>query len=424
MTKKRTLKILVVDDTPQILMLLEMHLKQLGHLPLKAKNGKEALDTALQEKPDLILLDIMMPVMNGLEALEEIKKHTPSTPVAMISASTANAHLKQALKRGAIGYISKPVKFNELDLLINEIIQKNELQETQMRMQEMSRLAALGEMVGHVAHEVLNPLTALLSKIETMIKDQTKTQEAGLGVIQTITGEWKQKYVSGELSSYLDKKIPGHERGFNHAQEDFSDIDTITNELLKMREKGLEELKFLQRHLIRINKIINNLRTLARKSETLEETDINKILKDTKELLRDTLWKRGINIVENYDKNLPKVMVDPDELMQVFTNITKNAADAIEMRSDIPLDEKKIIYHTTHNHGKVLIRVVDKGVGIPKDKWESIFDSSFTTKDRTKGTGLGLSISRRLIRNFDGDILVEASDPKKGTVILVWLPTE
>jgi signal transduction histidine kinase len=70
------------------------------------------------------------------------------------------------------------------------------------------------------------------------------------------------------------------------------------------------------------------------------------------------------------------------------------------------------------------VRIVDKGVGIPKDKWDSIFDSSFTTKDRTKGTGLGLSISRRLIRNFDGDILVEASDPKKGTVILVWLPTE
>ncbi|RMH73620.1 MAG: hybrid sensor histidine kinase/response regulator [Gemmatimonadetes bacterium] len=421
MSDKRKLKILVADDTPTILKMIDMRLKMTGHQVETAVNGREAVDKASTFKPDLVLLDIMMPDMSGLEALQRIKRIAPKVPIAMVSASTAKEHLKEALNGGAIGYIQKPVNFKELDNLIAEVLQQLAASEMQEKMEQMSRLAALGEISGRVAHEVLNPATAISARLEKLINEAAKSTDSRLSVIQDILQDWKKEYVNGTLLEYLNATVPGET--VTHAQEDFHDLDTLLNEQMAIEQKRLEELQFLQKHLLRIIKIVDSMRGMARQKATIEEIDVNKVLKDTRELMYDTLWKRGIQVVESYDETIPKVLADANELLQVFSNITKNGADAIEMLPpDAPPREKNIYYHTSFEEGHVHIRISDLGIGIPKDKWDTIFESDYTTKDSSKGTGLGLGISRRFVRNWGGDIMVEDSVVGEGTTFLIRIP--
>jgi signal transduction histidine kinase len=420
---QKKLKILAADDTPQILRMIEMRLSLSGHTVIKAMNGREAVEKASQYKPDFILLDIMMPDMNGLEALMQIKKFAPNIPIAMVTASTANKHLKEALNHGAIGYITKPINFKDIDRLISEVTHKFKLENMQTQIEDISRMAAIGEVSGRIAHDILNPVSSILSKIELLIRESSDMDNSIDG-IEKIIQVWKQQFVSGGLEDYLNQTLPSYTQSQTNAQKDFTSLDSGLLTLRKKQGKLSEEIKNIERQLVRVIMLLDNLRGLSEERATVEEVDINKLLRDTKEIVYDMLWKRDIQIVENYSQNIPKIMANSSELMQVFTNITRNAADSIEkLPPDTPSRKKKISYDTSLSHNRIEIRISDRGVGIPEMDWERIFDPNYTTKNR-KGAGLGLSISRRFIRNLGGDIEVENSIPGQGTFILIWIPAK
>jgi two-component system NtrC family sensor kinase len=121
-----------------------------------------------------------------------------------------------------------------------------------------------------------------------------------------------------------------------------------------------------------------------------------------------------VTIVEDYAGNLPPIRVDASQMVQVYTNVTLNAIQAMER-------DGKLIVSTGMEHDELYVRFEDTGCGIPKDQLERIFEPFVTSKAATEGTGLGLAVCRSLVVRHHGRITVE-SEVGKGSIFTVWLP--
>ncbi len=117
-------RILVADDDPYSLKLLDFRLKSLGHETIFAVDGREALEIATKEKPDLVLLDIMMPVINGFQVLRKLKsqEETKNIPVIMLTAKVQEKDVVTGLEAGAVDYVTKPFSFAELSARVNRAL--------------------------------------------------------------------------------------------------------------------------------------------------------------------------------------------------------------------------------------------------------------------------------------------------------------
>jgi signal transduction histidine kinase len=227
-------------------------------------------------------------------------------------------------------------------------------------------MAALGQLVAGVAHEVNNPLAFLKSNIELIKKNLQKIKED-----------------DGE-KSYNPK-------------------------LLKQFKKQVDT------SITGINRIATIIRTLKRFSKPDTDgwsiSDINQGLKDTLVLVYNQL-KHRIEVIEDYGK-LPAIECNIGQLNQVFMNLILNSSQAMA--------KGKIWIKSWNDDKNIFIEIRDNGRGIPKDKINKIFDPFFTTKDM--GTGLGLSICYRIIQDHGGEILVDSKEGK-GTKITIKLPME
>lgn len=140
------MKILVADDVPVNLMLISKHLKRSGHEIIEATNGSEAVEKYFTEHPDIILLDIMMPVMNGYEAAEKIKAQTdrPWVPIIFLSALSSEADQVKGLAAGADDYVTKPINLDVLDAKMMAMLRISEIQQ---------QLAETTRQLQHYHHE-------------------------------------------------------------------------------------------------------------------------------------------------------------------------------------------------------------------------------------------------------------------------------
>jgi len=117
-------RILVADDDPLSIKLLNFRLRSVGHEVISAVNGGETLEIATREKPDLVLLDIMMPVMNGFQVLRKLKsqEETKNIPVIMLTSKVQEKDVVFGLETGAEDYITKPFSFAELNARVNRVL--------------------------------------------------------------------------------------------------------------------------------------------------------------------------------------------------------------------------------------------------------------------------------------------------------------
>lgn len=119
-------KILIVDDEVDVCKTISRFLQQKGYVPIVANNGKDALSKLASEKPELILLDIRMPDMDGVECLKRIKKHNPKVIVIMVTCVTDIDTAKKAIELGAKDYITKPISFDSLETAVSTYLFLNE----------------------------------------------------------------------------------------------------------------------------------------------------------------------------------------------------------------------------------------------------------------------------------------------------------
>jgi signal transduction histidine kinase len=317
----------------------------------------------------------------------------------------------------------------KLNQAYEELSQKNvELEKTlaaltasQERLREAEKLAVIGEIASRVAHEVLNPMTALLSRTQSEM-DLLDTSERGLQAMKEIIAEWQENFESGKLAEYLLRKT--EVEGESQATYGEQDLAILSRALEKnihgsKRSRGL--LSLIEHQIMRVVRIVDNLREMSRAKREVEEICVNSCLNEVRELFEDGLKKRHIELVTNLAPNLPRIRADYTELFQIFSNLVRNSMQAIEGTGggggEITLVSKLA-------DGEVWVRVVDNGVGISEENKSLIFEHDFSTKSRKEGTGLGLTISRHLAREMGGELLLERSETGAGATFLVRLPQE
>jgi histidine kinase len=234
---------------------------------------------------------------------------------------------------------------------------------------QASKMATLGEMATGIAHELNQPLS----------------------VIKT-------------ASSFFIKKINKKE--------------PIENGILfKMLSK-------IDGNVDRAAKIINHMRQFARKSDMdLEKVQVNEVLQNAFEIFSQQLKLRGIKVVWDIEKDLPRINADASRLEQVFINLLLNARDAIEEKwgdRENGCIDKRIVLKTKFDRPFVVCTVCDSGKGVDRAIADKIFDPFFTTKEVGKGTGLGLSISYGIVKDCGGTIQVAPHGPEGACFILTF----
>jgi histidine kinase len=224
---------------------------------------------------------------------------------------------------------------------------------------QASKMSTLGEMATGVAHELNQPLS----------------------VIKT-------------SSSFIVKKVRKNE--------------VIQADILKTLAEEMDS------HVDRAARIIDHMREFGRKSDVgRQKVRVNEPLENALEIFSQQLKLREINIVKEFEKDLPPILADPNRLEQIFINLLINARDAIEEKNDMTNHEgkpKEILLKTAFKKGMVTIEVKDTGMGIPKPILDKIFEPFFTTKKVGQGTGLGLSISYGIIQDYGGHIHAESQE--------------
>jgi len=382
--------ILIVDDVPINLKVLRAHLEPVGYKVLDAGTGQEALLQA-EKRPDLILLDIMMPEIDGMETCRRLKAnpHTAEIPVIFLSALTDPESRTGALAIGGVDFIIKP--FDEEELIARVKIhltlryQKIQLEKYAAELEQMvedrtrqlihaDRLATLGTFSAGMAHEINNPNTFIA------------------GNIQVLQLFWK---TAGPI---LKKHILEDSTG------------RLKNTIYEIEDIFLDMLEGSRR----ISSIVNSLKTYARQGGVNKENiRLLSIINDALKLLQHRL-KNGISIHREIAPDLT-VFCDYQSLSQVFVNLLNNAIDAIDEQTGRIEIIAASIDKTIH------IIIKDNGQGISNAIADNIFDPFFTTKGKARGTGLGLSIVKGIIEKHKGTISLEKTT-QKGATFLITLP--
>ena len=297
--------------------------------------------------------------------------------------------------------------------LATEIESKKKAQENLLKAE---RLAVVGETSGRVAHEVLNPITSIYSRIEHNAA-KWKEFSALLENSQEIISDWKTEFDAGSFVEYLSS---ASEEGGTYGEDDFDLLKRIFNSEAEFQKERQDDLQFITKQLQRVIKIINTMRGAVRQHRSVTEVCLLDPIEEAYDVLDDSLAKRRIKVVRKLPDELPPVLADENEIIQVFTNLFRNAMQSIDsmQRGGGFIETSAIV-----NGENIEIRVTDNGTGIAEENERYIFNFDFSTKDRSEGTGMGLGISRRFVRENGGEMILERSVEGKGATFLITLPT-
>lgn len=380
--------ILIIDDERVILDLTSIILKNRGYTVYTAGDAASGFDIIENSHPELVLLDYMMPGIDGLTALKIIRERYPDTFVIMFTGKGSEEIAVELMKAGAYDYILKPfnnqnladrienvLRIREVEISNTELMKEREKllaeiekwnRQLEVRVQEKSealqkvqadnvqaeKLASLGYLSAGVAHEIRNPLNSITLFVQLI----------------------KSGIDDPELLEYVDKILKEVDR-----------IDTIVRKLLDASKRPRFELK---------------------------EVRIDQLIDQIIESFRPQLDKNRIHVEREFRNIPPPIQADPTELEQIFVNLFLNSIH------EMPVDGRLKV-QLDHDSKEIIIRVSDTGGGIPKEHLVNIFDPFFTTK--SKGSGLGLSVVLRIVKTYGGKIGVEKSD-KTGTTFCILLP--
>jgi len=463
--------ILVIDDNPDNLRLLVGILTEQGYKVRAARSGKLALSAAQGLPPDLILLDINMPELDGYEVCKQLKadQRTSDIPVIFLSAFNDVFDKVKAFAVGGVDYITKPFQVEEVMVRIKthlairflekNLKQRNEdltktvqqLQITQEQLIQSEKMAALGQLVANFAHEMNTPLGAIRSSVENIADYLSQNLEQLPRFLQLLSPERQQDFFallqqSNRAATTFFSFSSKEKRQFKKAliqqleAQAIADADAIADTLVDI---GIYEdiqpfwpllqapdsrnilntayqLASLQKSIqtianatARAATVVSTLRSYVYNDASGKKVEANIIEGiETALTLYHNQLKHGVEVIRNYTE-LPPIPCFPDELNQVWTNLIHNAIQAMDNKGTITIS-------TCQQDSQVLVSITDSGKGIPRELQSKIFEPFFTTKPRGEGSGLGLSIVKKIIEKHEGKIEIESIPGK--TTFAVFLP--
>ncbi|MCU0540779.1 MAG: hybrid sensor histidine kinase/response regulator [Oscillatoriaceae cyanobacterium Prado104] len=426
---RETELILAVDDTPANLDAISETLTDAGYEVAIATDGERALKQLQYTLPSLILLDVMMPGIDGFETCRRLKAAaaTKDIPVIFMTALSDPTDKIQGFKLGAVDYITKPFEETEVLARVNTHIKLRNLskglkervaqrtaelaaaleqiEHSQLQLIQSEKMSALGNLVAGVAHEINNPVGFIYGNIK----------ELHLAIEEIV-----------EHLRLYQKQFPNPGTDIeSHA----ADIDL--EYLLKDAQKMLSSMEI---GCDRLRDISNSLRTFSRADTAVKVSanihdGIDSTLMILQHRLKAQAERPAIQVIKNYG-DIPPVKCYLGQLNQVFMNAIANAIDALEDANhgrnycEIKAHPNTIVVSTnlSADQQKITIKIKDNGKGMSEEVKTRIFDHLFTTKPVGKGTGLGLSIGRQIIEELHGGIFTCVSVLGEGTEFTIELP--
>jgi signal transduction histidine kinase len=365
--------ILVVDDTEDNLDLLEFALKRKPVRMMRATSGQECLDVAAEKQPDIILLDIQMPEMDGFETLKRLRTNpaTSKIPVVFLTAQRKDADsIAAGLALGAEQYLTKPIDTDELLVRTKMLISLKRAEA------ELERTKA--DFMAMLVHDLRSPLIGVKSVIELL-------QDSGKGAI---LGDDQFELLNSAHSSA--KKLL-------ELIGDFLDLSKYEAGTIAFEAKPIQVQTFIE--------------------PVLHQMDIQ-------------FKQRNVRIVKDIPANLPNVFADAMKTEQVIMNLLSNALKFTKSGGVITLEaapktEEVITTSGSNQKQFVQISISDNGVGISADELPLLFERykqvSSARIVKQKGTGLGLVICKRIVEAQGGRISAE-SEPGKRTTFSFTVP--
>jgi two-component system NtrC family sensor kinase len=372
----KQIKLLLVDDETEFRNTLAKRLLKRGIHSLQAADGEACL-TMLAKKPvDVVVMDVMMPGINGIDALFQIKQHHHETEVVLLTGNANTQDGVMGIKSGAFDYLTKPVEFDHLlgkiiqayDKIISDREQKAAKEykaRIEQKMIATERLAALGTLAAGVAHEINNPLAII---------------NESAGYLKTVL---QKKDMAG---------IP-HKAAFNNA--------------LQKIENSVKRARTITHQL---------LADVVKKQQVVAEINIEELVKETVRLVRQDSERKRIRVNLEADRGMCTLWSDPNQIRQILINLLNNAIHATD-------EDGEITVRIQATDTGASFDIIDSGSGIPKENLDRIFEPFFSTKSPGKGTGLGLFVTRDIVDKCGGKLTVE-SELGKGSRFRVHIPNQ
>ncbi len=410
--------ILAVDDESINLQVIHNQLSLQGYRVLLASSGKEALEILEDEQPDLILLDLMMPLMSGFEVCSEVRKtySLDQLPIIILTAKNQISDLVSGFASGANDFLTKPFSRSELLCRIRTHLQLKK--ETDLKRQREATIKSLNE---NLEEKITARTRELEESLEYLKKTQTQLIEsekmASLGCL--VAG------VAHEINTPIGVSVTAVsmlESNSKDIKSAFTSNQMTQENFEEYLEESIELSEMILTNLMRAAQLIRSFKQVAvdQSSQEWRTIEVKKYLQE----VLVSLHPKYKHFMEDIDINCPDNLsftTNPGSLAQIITNLVCNSVEHgfhdftlahPEIRLNVRLIDK--------NSEKTLqIEYSDNGKGMTGEQKEKVFEPFYTTRRSEGGSGLGLSIVYNLITQSLGGKISCISEPEKGTMFLM-----
>jgi len=356
-------KVLVIDDEEIARISCQRVLKREGIEVTLAGSGREGLDILMRERHDLVLVDLKMPEMDGVEVARRIRDYDPNIVTIIITGYATIESAVAVMKEGAYDYLPKPFTPDELIIVVRRGLEKRRLDQESRALRE-EKEAMERNFITMVTHQLRSPLAAIYQYIEVLLSD-----------------------IGGERSGMQQEML----------------------ERIRERLNGLLELinDWLDLSRIQAGEIVHRLQSVPM-SQCVDAALAG---------LELAAQEKQVKIITNIPSDLPLVQVDPDTFREVLSNLIANA-----IKYNRPQGE--VYIRALEDGDRVVVEVEDTGLGVDDKEIPFIFDQFYRSKAKEireqQGTGVGLAIVQKIVRAHGGKIEVR-SERGKGSTFSVYL---
>lgn len=358
------IRILVADDDPDIRMSLSERLRWLGHDVVTAGDGQAALAAVEAHALDLAFLDVSMPRLTGIEALKLIRKRWPNLPVVVVTAYGTIRLAVEAMKEGAVDFITKPFEQGQIDQTVSTFVER------------MGQRVEITKLMGEITHDVKNLLMPLVAGTD-LLADEID-----------------------DVFRHLSTMEPSRAEQSHSACEEVIAMFRNTSRRIQDRMKAIADYA-----------------ALTRVSQKFEACVIGQIADSVMKSLRQAAEQRQVRLSVEGLEALPAIAGDEARLYSLLYNLVNNAIPEVPPHGLVTISG---FHQAGEDH--IRLRVADTGRGMPAEIRDHLFTNRLVSS-KTGGTGLGSKIVKDVVDMHGGRISVE-SEPDKGTTFDIRLPIE